>query len=170
MPSDVFDSFPPRMALIGLGLAAALYILGTYIISRFGVLAAVVYVCYCVFVEVYVLRSSCVHCHYYGKLCGLGRGRLCSLIFKPGDPRRFLERQISFRSLIPDLLVPAIPLIGGTILLLRSFSSSVLVVMLAILALASVGTGLVRTRIACRHCAQREIGCPAERYFSRQRD
>ena len=43
------------------------------------------------------------------------------------------------------------------------------IVVLVMLALAFVGTGLFRGALACKHCHQRELGCPAERLFNRKR-
>lgn len=168
MESKAFDSFPAGMAAIGLGLGIAIYILGAYILSGLGIFAAVAYLCYCAFVEIAILRGSCVHCYYYGKTCGLGRGRFCELLFKRGDPRKFIEREISFCSLIPDFLVSLIPLIGGIVVLILHFSWIVLLAMLAVLVLATAGTAFVRGSMACRYCAQRELGCPAEKLFSKK--
>ena len=165
----VFDNYPAWMALIGLSVAVAIYLLGAYILSGFGMLAWVLYLGYCAFVELAVLRGSCVHCYYYGKVCGLARGRLCSLLFKRGDPRKFLQREVSVLDIVPDMLVPAIPLVGGVVLLLRRFNVVVLLAMLLMLLLASVGTAWVRGSLACRHCAQRELGCPAQKLFNKQR-
>jgi hypothetical protein len=169
MKSEVFDVFPTWMALIGLGLAWAIYALGVYVLSHLGVPVGLAYLGYCVFMEVAIVRRSCAHCYYYGKMCGLGRGRLCSLVVKRGDPSKFLRREFSFLCLIPDLLVSIIPLVGGIVALVRHFNWGVLVAMVAILVLASFGTGLVRGNLACRYCAQRELGCPAEKWFSKRR-
>lgn len=132
-------------------------------------LAWVLYFGYCAFVELTVLRRSCIHSYYYGKVCGLGKGKLCSLLFKRGNPQMFLQREVSFRDIVPDLLVSAISLVGGTAPLLRQFNWAVLLAMLSILLLASAGTGFVRGSLACRYCARREMGCPAEKLFSKQR-
>jgi hypothetical protein len=164
-----FDSFPAGIALAGVSVSVAIYVLGAYILSGLGVLACVLYLGYCGFVELSVLRGSCIHCYYYGKVCGLGRGKLCALIFPRGDPQTFIQRKVSFRDILPDLLVPVIPLAGGMLLLVRDFMRVVLLAMLAVLLLGSAGTAIVRGSLACRHCAQRVLGCPAQELFSRQR-
>lgn len=120
-------------------------------------------------VELSVLRRSCRHCYYYGTLCAFGRGRLCSVLFRPGDPQRFVEREPCVRDILPDLLVPAIPVIGGVVLLMREFDWVLLLAVLATVLLATVGAGMVRGLLACPDCAQRELGCPAEQLFNRQR-
>jgi hypothetical protein len=150
------------MALVGVAVAACTYLLGAFILSGFGIVASFLYLGYCAFVELSILRKSCVHCCYYGEVCGLGRGRLCSLLFEQGSPESGLDRDISARDLVPDILVSAIPLLGGIVLLVGGMSWPVLVAMVMILLLASAGNALVRGRIACRHCAQGGLGCPAD--------
>jgi len=168
LKSQAFDEYPAWMALVGYGLSASIYLAGAYLLSGFGRLAWVLYLGYCAVVEIAVLRRSCVHCYYYGKVCGLGRGRICALVFRRGNPEAFVQRQASVREIVPDLLVAAIPLVAGVVLLLRRFSWPVLFATVSILLLASAGNALVRGSLACRHCAQREIGCPADRLFNRQ--
>lgn len=164
-----FESYPVWIVLVSQAVSLSVYGLGAFVLVGFGPIAAVAYLGYCAFVEVSVLRGSCRHCYYYGKLCSFGRGKLCSLLFKPGDPQRFLEREPSVRDILPDLLVPAIPVLGGVALLVQDFRWPLLVSVLCIVALATVGTGLVRGLLSCPHCAQRELGCPAEQLFSKQR-
>lgn len=169
MTPQAFESYPPWMALVGLSVALATYLLGAYILAGLGAPAPVLYLGYCAYIELSILRGSCVHCYYYGKVCGLGRGRLCSLLFKQGDPQAFLQRGVSLRDIIPDVLVSAIPLLGGIVVLVRQFSWVVLAAMLSIVALASAGNAFVRGFFACRYCAQRDLGCPVQKLFSKQR-
>jgi len=37
-----------------------------------------------------------------------------------------------------------------------------------LIGLATQGNYLVRSRIACKYCKQRELGCPAEKLFRKQ--
>jgi hypothetical protein len=37
--------------------------------------------------------------------------------------------------------------------------------MVLLAALSLGGNSFVRTRIVCKYCRQREIGCPAEKFF-----
>jgi hypothetical protein len=169
MDEQQFGSYPVWIIVVSQAVSVTMYALGAIVLSGFGLAPAIVYLGYCVFVEVSVLRGSCRHCYYYGKLCSFGRGRLCSLLFKPGDPARFADREPSVRDILPDLLVPAIPVVGGIALLVRDFEWPLLLAVLVILALATGGSGLVRGLLACPHCVQRELGCPAERLFSKRR-
>jgi hypothetical protein len=114
------------------------------------------------------MKTSCVDCYYYGKWCALGKGKLASLLFKKGDPLRFAEKDITWKDLVPDMLVLIFPLAGGGILLLREFSWGMSGMLAGLLVLSFGGNYLVRSRIACKFCKQREPGCPAEQLFSRR--
>jgi hypothetical protein len=76
-------------------------------------------------------------------------------------------KQISWWTVLPDFLVSLVPLGVGVILLVRSFSWLVLSLIACLLILGSVGTAFVRGQMACKHCRQRELGCPAEQLFNK---
>ena len=161
----LYENFPVRIVLLSNGVAILIYALGAYILGRLGILFAILYLLYCLWVEVSVLRASCVHCYYYGKVCGLGKGKLCSWLFQKGDPQRFVEREVSWREIVPDMMVLIFPLVGGIVLLIKAFTW-LLVVMLVILVFLSLGgNAIVRGSFACKYCKQREIGCPAQQLF-----
>jgi hypothetical protein len=54
-------------------------------------------------------------------------------------------------------------------LLLISFRVLVLALVIALLVLGFAGNALVRGRMACRFCKQREIGCPAVQLFEKKK-
>lgn len=118
--------------------------------------------------EIRLLKSGCVNCYYYGKICGFGKGRLSALFFKKGDSSKFHEKEISWKDMIPDLLVSIFPLIAGIIILIYNFSWIILVLMVAILILSTAGNALVRGFLTCGKCKQRELGCPAEDLFNKK--
>jgi hypothetical protein len=162
-----YERFPVgQVVLCGL-FTVAIYALGAYILAGFGAWAPIVYVGYCLWIEFRILQASCANCYYYGKLCGLGRGVVCALLFKKGDPDRFLARQPSWRDVLPDMLVVVLPIVGGIVLLVRDFSWTRLGVMIVLLALYFAGNALTRGAFACKHCKQRELGCPAQELFQR---
>jgi len=169
MKTQPYENYPWRIAFFGIGLSLITYALGAFVLSRIGAIASALYLAFCTFVEVLVLRGSCAHCYYYGKTCGFGRGRLCPVLFRRGNPAKFLERAATMRDLLPDLLVTAVPVVTGTFLLVRRFDWFVLAAMLAMLLLASAGNEYVRRSLTCRHCAQRELGCPADKLLNKAR-
>ncbi|MFC1511668.1 hypothetical protein ACFL5H_00540 [Candidatus Latescibacterota bacterium] len=157
------------MAAAGVAVSVSLYALGVYIISGLGLFAIILYLIYCVSVEISILRRSCIHCTYYGNLCGLGRGKLCALLFRRGNPQWFGERQVSWKDILPDLIMPLIPLAGGIFLLTRQFDWAVACAMVLVILVTIFGNAAVRGSLACKYCKQRELGCPAERLFRKER-
>jgi len=149
--------------------AISIWVIGASILFGFGLLFSVLFIVYCFLTEVSIYRGSCVNCCYYGKVCFSGRGKISSLMFKRGDPQSFVNRKVTFKDLLPDLMVTVIPIIGGIILLITSFSWLVLILMIILLLLASGGNAVIRGRFACRYCRQREIGCPARQFFEERR-
>lgn len=164
-----YENFPVRIALLSNLVALAIYALGAYILAGFGIVFAVLYLLYCLWIELGVLRRSCVNCYYYGKVCGLGKGKLCALLFKKGDPQRFAEKEISPSKLLPDFMVAIFLVVGAIILLARDFTW-LLVAILAIFVILFFGcNAVIRGSFACKYCKQREIGCPAEQLFSKEK-
>ena len=165
--NKTFEYFPLWMVIIADIVAFGIYIIGAYIIFKFSVIGGWLYLLFCLIVEIGVMRLSCINCYYYGKLCGMGRGKLASLFFGKGDPKKFLEKKITWKSLIPDLLVSLIPFIIGIYILLNDFNWFLLILILALTFLTTFGNGFVRTNFACKYCKQKELGCPAEKLFEK---
>jgi len=162
---ETYDNFPVWIAILSNLVSLSIYAIGAYILAGFGILFVILYLLYCLWLEVRILRISCVNCYYYGKVCGLGKSKLCALLFKKGDPQKFAEKKVTWAQLLPDFMVFIIPLVGGIILIVRDFTW-LLAVLLIILGLLSFGgTAVIRGSFACKYCKQREIGCPAEQLF-----
>lgn len=166
---ETYENFPLWIPLLSTVLSLSIYITGFYIFLQLGILFAVLYVLYCLWIEMRILRYSCVDCFYYGKTCGLGRGKVCALLFKKGDPEKFPERKISWKDLIPDFMVMIFPLIGGIVLLIRDFTWLILGLMVILVVLSTVGNAFIRGSLACKYCKHKELGCPAERLFNKNK-
>ena len=167
MKTSSFENFPWWMVLTCNTVGPAIYAIGIFLLARLGIVWGLLYAAYCVWMEWHLLSGSCRSCYYFGKRCGFGKGRLCSLFFTKTAGKGLSAKRISWRNLIPDLMVPLIPLCGGIIILIRSFSWPVMILMVALAGLSSAGTGLIRGQLACRYCKQRELGCPAEQLFNK---
>lgn len=167
--AESYENFPAWIAVLSVVYALSVYALGAYILYGFGFLVAFLYLVYCLRIEAKIIKGSCVHCHYYGKLCGLGRGRLCPLFFKRGDRRTFAEREVSWMDVLPDFLVSVFPLAGGLILLSREFDWILLALLVVFAAISFAGNAVIRGSLACKHCRQRELGCPAEKLFNKKK-
>lgn len=164
-----YENFPFSMVLFAVLVNVSIYALGVAILSGFGNVMAALYFLYCLGVEIHVMKKGCVDCSYYGKWCAFGKGKVAPLFFKQGDPKRFTSKCMSWKELMPDILVLLIPLVGGIALLIHGFSWSVAMMLAALLSLSFGGNYVVRNRIACKYCKQRELGCPAEQFFNKQR-
>lgn len=163
---ETYEQYPKRIVALSTIVGLSIYGLGAFILWRLGFLLGIFYLLFCLWVESAILRKSCVHCYYYGKLCGMGKGKLCGWLFKQGDPNKFTEREASWREIVPDMLVLIIPLIGGIISSIISFSWIYLGAMIVLLLLLFGGNAVVRGSFVCKHCKQRELGCPAEKLFA----
>lgn len=168
MESKRYENFPIGIVALSNGVSLAIYGLGLYILSGLGIAVASAYLLYCLWMELILLRGSCIHCYYYGKTCAFGKGRLCSLFFKRGDPQRFAQKEFSWKDMLPDLLVTLFPLVGGIILLIRQFDWLLLGAIVLLLGLTFAGNAVIRGTFACTHCKQRDLGCPAEQLFNKQ--
>lgn len=144
----------------------AIYAIGLYVMIRVGIVWAVLYAGYCVWMESRLLAGSCRSCYYYGKRCGFGKGRLCSRLLTRKPRHKWSTKRLSWWDILPDFLVSLIPLAVGIVLLARAFSWPLLILLVLLVLLASMGAGFVRGQIACKFCKQRELGCPAEQLFS----
>lgn len=160
-----YENYPASMVAVSVLVTISTYSLGALILSGYGPVGTAFYLLYCVLFELRVMKHSCVNCSYYGKVCGMGRGRISACLFPRGDPGVFSRMNISWTMLIPDLMIMLLPLLGGIILLARSFSWLMAAGIVVLVALSLGGSAFVRSQIACKYCTQREIGCPAEKLF-----
>lgn len=164
-----YKNYPCWIILISNLVSILIYLIGAFIISRIGPVWLGLYLVYIVWLEIRVMRKSCVNCYYYGRYCAFGKGKISSWIFRKGNPHKFLKREITWKDIIPDFLVSIIPLIAGIILLILKFNWLLLILMVLLVILTSAGNGFVRGSLACRFCRQREIGCPAEQLFNKKK-
>ena len=164
-----FENYPCSIMLISNLVSFAIYLIGAYIIYQIGLVWLVLYLLYIIWLEIRVMRKSCVNCYYYGKCCAFGKGKISSWLFKKGNPHQFIERKITWKNIIPGFLVSIIPFIAGIILLILNFNWLILILLVLLVILTSAGNGFVRSSLACKYCKQRELGCPAERLFNKNK-
>jgi len=137
---------------------------------RLHLAAGILYLLYIVLMEFFVFREACPHCYYYGKLCFSGRGKLAKLLYKKGDPKKFCERQMKLKDLIPQLIVVAVPIIVGIALLVsRGFHLLTLIAVLYPVFNWFVVNPILYGKMACPHCMQGKKCCPALDFFSKKK-
>jgi hypothetical protein len=163
-----YENFPIWIPTIAISLSVIGYIIGAFILYRFGILFSIIYLFYCFCAELLVIRKSCKDCWYYGKICGLGKGKIAPLFVKKGDTKKFADKHISLIHMIPDFLVVILPLLGGVILLIMDFSILILFFMIVLIILFFGGTAFIRGTFACKYCKQKDIGCPAYAIFNKK--
>jgi hypothetical protein len=163
--TKVYERFPIWIVVVSNAVGVSIYLIGAYILAGFGLWLSGLYLLYCFGLELRLLKGHCVNCYYYGKTCGFGKGKLCSWLFKKGDPRKFTESQLSWIKMLPDFLVLLWPVLGGFILLVQNFSWLLLGMLVLLIALSLSGNAIVRGSFTCKYCRQKELGCPAARLF-----
>jgi hypothetical protein len=132
---------------------------------RAGIIFFFLYLLYIAWMEGRLLVGSCAGCYYYGKRCAFGKGRIACLVTKQKESGAFSNTQVTWKSIIPDLLVTLVPMVTAVVLMIINFSWVMLVLAVILVILTSAGNAWVRGKLACKYCAQRELGCPAERLF-----
>ncbi|MDD5132856.1 MAG: hypothetical protein PHD81_04050 [Candidatus Nanoarchaeia archaeon] len=164
-----YENYPCWIMFISNFISIAIYLIGVFIISQIGLIWLGLYLLYILWLEIKLMKKSCVNCYYYGKCCAFGKGKLSSLFFKKGNPNEFLKRKITWKDILPDFLVALIPLIIGIILIILNFNWLLLILIILLIILTSFGNGFVRGSLACKYCKQRKIGCPAEQLFNKNK-
>ncbi|MDY9923922.1 hypothetical protein [Methanobacterium sp.] len=166
MEEKCYESYPLRMVILSSSLSISIYLIGAYILYGLGIIFAVLYLLFCLGIEVQLLRKGCTSCYYYGKTCAFGKGRLSSYFFKKGDPSFFPNKEVSWYAVLPDFLVFLFPLAGGIILLFYEFNWSILLLIIIVFILSLGGNAFIRS-LTCKQCKQRELGCPAAELFGK---
>jgi hypothetical protein len=164
------EQYPAVIVVISNLVSLLIYGIGAYILYRISLILVVIYVLFILFLEFRLMGRHCVDCYYYGKTCAFGKGYLSSLLFQRGRPERFNEKKITWKDIVPDFLVFLVPVLAGILLLVLQFSWTVLILIVALIVLGFFGNALVRGKLACRYCKQREIGCPAEKLFDKKKN
>jgi hypothetical protein len=164
------ENYPAMIVVVSNFISFMIYGIGAYILYRLSPILVVIYVFFILLLEFRLLSRHCVNCYYYGKICAFGKGYLSSLIFPRGQPELFNQKKITWKDIVPDFLVFIIPVLAGIMLLIVEFSWIVLILILALFFLGFFGNALVRGQLACRFCKQKEIGCPAEQLFDKQKN
>lgn len=165
--SETYENYPIRIVIQSSVVSFGIYVLGFIITYQLGWIPSIIYLGFILALEYRLIRYSCTNCYYWGKACGFGRGRLSALLFKKGDPLKFCNNVLTWKYMIPDLLVSLIPLVIGIILLIINFEALTLFALVLLIALTTAGNGYVRGTLTCRNCKQRELGCPAETLFNK---
>ncbi|MBN2522983.1 MAG: hypothetical protein JXB24_06890 [Bacteroidales bacterium] len=168
-PTKTYENFPTGIVILSNFVSFAIYGLGFLIIFRLGLIFALIFLLYVLLFEFRLLRYHCINCYYWGKTCGFGKGRLSSLFFKKGDSAKFCQKKMSWKDMIPDILISLIPIIVGIVLLCLKFDLILLSALVLLLLLTTFGNGFIRGKMTCIYCRQKELGCPADALFNKNK-
>ena len=166
--SNKYDNYPLWIVILSNLVSISIYALGFIVIFQLGWVIAVFYMIFIMVLEYRLIKKHCINCYYWGKICGFGKGMLSSWFFKKGDISKFCEKKITWKDMIPDILITAIPLIIGILLLIIKFEINLLIALIFIIALTTVGNGFIRSTLTCKFCKQKELGCPADKLFNKE--
>jgi len=167
----IYDNYPLWIVILANIIMLAVYGAGAYIMFTLSLITGILYVAYLVFLELHYFKEGCTCCCYYGKLCAFGKGAIAAMFFKRGNPKKFSEKELSFKDFIPQILAILIPLVIG-IALLISRGFNILILMAIIYPVFSwfVINPIYYGKLACAHCKQGSICCPALKFFTKGKE
>ena len=145
----------PYLAMTVLGTVIFVAALGN---SVWGLIAAGAYLAYGLMGAFWIMIFVCPYCGYWNtKSCPCGYGRIAAKFRKKKTVECFSEK---FKKHIP-VIVPLwfIPLLVGVPLVIRSFSWTLLVLLVIFALDAFVVLPLVSTKHGCKECPQKD-SCP----------
>lgn len=155
LPAEELINNVPYLAMIMLGMVIFVAILGG---SSWGLIAAAVYLIYGLMGAFWIMIFVCPYCKYWNtKSCPCGYGRIAAKFRKKKPIELFSEK---FKKHIP-VIVPLwfIPVLVGVPLVIRSFSWTLLVLLVVFALEAFVILPLVSSKHGCKRCPQKNL-CP----------
>ena len=163
----ILEKYPIKTVLIFWIVNLLSFVFGFYIISKLNLYLGVLYIIYILILEFKVYKEGCVICCYYGKRCAFGRGLIASKFFKKGDNKKFCDRKLSWKGMIPEILVLLIPIVIGVYFLVKDFNYLMLVFVIYLALIWFVFNALFYGKLACCYCKQGSICCPAKKFFNK---
>ena len=164
-----YENYPVWILILSDFVSLAIYVSGFIIMSQIGWIVSILYLFYIFALEYRVISRHCTECYYWGKICGFGRSRISSLFFKQRDNSKFCQNTITWKYMIPDFLVSLIPFVTGIVLMIIKFDYLLLIAVVTLLIMTTAGNGFIRGKLTCKFCKQRELGCPADRLFNKEK-
>lgn len=162
---EAYEKYPLASVLISNLVYLSIYVIGIYLLYLIYPIFSLLFLIYILIMEYSIYKSGCSCCYYYGKRCAFGRGKIAPIIVKRKNPKEFCKKQVSFKKLIPSLLIVFIPVIAGIYLMIQDFKWEILILTIWILAINFIGNPIIYGNLACPHCKQGRTCCPACEYF-----
>lgn len=166
----IYDSYSLWIVILANILILAVYVAGVFIMFKLSIITGILYLVFVILLEYYYLKEGCIHCCYYGKFCAFGKGVIAAKFFKKGSPEKFCERELSLKSFIPQILVVLIPSVVGIALLIsRGFNILILIALIYSVLSWFIVNPILYGKLACPHCKQGSICCPALKFFTKKK-
>lgn len=164
-----YENYPMSKVSIVIGLFFLVYLSGAYIMFKLHLVTGILFILYVILMEYYTYKEACPHCYYYGKRCYSGRGIIAQYVYKKGDPKIFCKKKIQFKNFLPQIIMLAVPIIVGIALLIsRGFDWLILIAILYPILNWFFINPILFGKLACPHCKQGKICCPALDFFSKK--
>jgi len=164
-----FENYPAGIVFTSNLVSLSIYLIGAFLIYKTGIIwLLAVYLALIGIMELRLIRWHCTDCYYYGKTCAFGKGKLSGMLFKKGDSSKFCKMKITWKDIVPDFAISLVPAVIGIILVIRDFDWILLSLVLVLFVLTFMGNSFIRSQLACKHCKQRELGCPAQKLFEKR--
>ena len=165
---EAFEGYPLSTVISFWAISLLGYAAGFILLYMAWPPFALLFLAYLIGLELVAYRQGCASCYYYGKRCFSARGLVAGSMFGRQDPGRFCEKQVDWKSLLPQILLMVIPIGAGIYLLTGGFSWAIIVLMLIPPVLWFAGNPTIYGRLGCPHCKQGRICCPANDFFGKK--
>ena len=148
-----YDDYPLRIVVVNLVELLAALVLGTILMAQFGWWAVLFYGAVGCLGLILSLAYGCTRCRYYGRACGLGLGKIASIVFRQRDQGEFGRSPSQTVAWTLVGLMLALPVAAGLV----SLAAGRLLPGLTILGLylaVVIAIVLTHSRLVCAHCHQ----------------
>lgn len=148
-----YDDYPLRILLLNLVELLAALVLGAILMAQLGWWAVLFYGAIGCLGLILSLAYGCTRCRYYGRVCGLGLGKIASIVFRQRDQGEFGRSPSQTVAWTLVGLMLALPVAAGLV----SLATGRLLPGLAVLGLylaVVMAIVLTHSRFVCAHCHQ----------------
>ncbi len=163
-----YEKYPTSTVILYNLVALANYAVGLYLFYQISYIFSLAYLVYLAIVESSVYRTGCRYCYYYGKRCFSGRGSIAPLFIKKGDPKKFCEKEVTWKNLLPTMMTTVFPIFAGGYLLLKGVDWMIVGMIAVPIATWIFANPLIFGKLGCPHCKQGRICCPANDSFGKK--
>jgi hypothetical protein len=158
-----YDDYPLHIVALNLVEVLAAALVGVVLMAQLGWWAVLLYALVGVLGVLLSLAFGCTRCFYYGRLCGLGLGKLSALAFLQRDESEFGRAGSQTVAWTLVGLALALPIAAGLFSLATGDLVPALPALVVFLALL-VAIIITHRRMVCGHCRQaRDQRCTLSR-------